>query len=213
MKVKRFEFNMFGESTYVAYDEATKVAAIIDPGMMNNSECKQLDDYIATNSLKVAMLIATHIHIDHVLGVEYVEKKYGVGLSASSDDSFLADRVAEQARMFHLPISVSERVTVKNQLSDEGKLPLGNDDFEVINVPGHSPGSIALYSKKSGIVFTGDALFQGSIGRTDLPGGNYSTLIRSITDRLLTLPDQTVVYPGHGPSTTIGNEKKFNPYL
>lgn len=213
MKVKRFEFNMFGESTYVAYDEATKVAAIIDPGMMSNSECKQLDDYVATNSLKVAMLIATHIHIDHVLGVEYVEKKYGVGLSASSDDSFLADRVAEQARMFHLPISVSERVTVKNKLSDGDNLSLGDDDFEVINVPGHSPGSIALYSKKSGIVFTGDALFQGSIGRTDLPGGNYSTLIRSITDRLLTLPDSTVVFPGHGPSTTIGNEKKFNPYL
>lgn len=213
MKVKRFEFNMFGESTYVAYDEATRYAAVIDPGMMNDSECRQLDDYIADNSLIIKWLIATHIHIDHVLGVEHVEKKYGVGLSASTDDSFLAERVAEQARMFHLPISVSDRITVKNILSDGENLPLGDDSFEVITVPGHSPGSIALYSGKSGIVFTGDALFQGSIGRTDLPGGNYAQLIRSISDKLLPLPDSTVVFPGHGPSTTIGNEKRFNPFL
>lgn len=213
MKVKKFEFNMFGESTYVVYDEPTKSAAIIDPGMMNARECGQLDVYIADNSLEVEKLIATHIHIDHVLGVEYVEKKYGVKLSASEDDLFLAGRIAEQARMFHLPISVSDSVSVADILSDGDIVPLGDDSFEVIGVPGHSPGSIALYSKKSGIVFTGDALFRSSIGRTDLPGGNYARLIRSITDRLLSLPDSTIVYPGHGPSTTIGNEKRFNPYL
>jgi len=213
LKVKRFEFNMFGEIAYVVYDEPTRFAAIIDPGMMNTRECAQLDAYIADNSLDVKRLIATHIHIDHVLGVEHVEKRYGVKLSASSDDLFLAERIEEQVRMFHLPISISGNIGVANILSDGEIVPLGDDSFEVISLPGHSPGSIALYSKKSGIVFTGDALFQNSIGRTDLPGGNYTRLIHSITDRLLSLPDSTIVYPGHGPSTTIGNEKRFNPYL
>ncbi len=213
LKVKRFEFNMFGESAYVVYDEPTRFAAIIDPGMMNARECVQLDAYIADNSLDVKKLIATHIHVDHVLGVEHVEKRYGIKLSASSDDLFLAERIEEQVRMFHLPISMSDSIAVANILSDGEIVALGDDSFEVISLPGHSPGSIALYSKKSGVVFSGDALFQNSIGRTDLPGGNYAMLILSITDRLLSLPDSTIVYPGHGPSTTIGNEKRFNPYL
>lgn len=213
MKVKRFEFNMFGENTYIVFDERTRHAAIIDPGMLNQRENTMFSGYIDDNKLIIRYLITTHIHIDHVLGIEYVENKYGVGLSASPDDAFLAKRVAQQAEMFHLPINVPEEIKLAQNLTEGDELPLGDDALEVINVPGHSPGSIALYSAKSEIVFTGDALFKSSIGRTDLPGGDYAQLIQAIQSKLLTLPDKTIVYPGHGPSTTIGQEKTFNPYV
>ncbi len=213
MKVKKFEFNMFGENTYIVFDEHSRQAAVIDPGMLNQRENSVFSDFINDNKLIVKYLIATHIHIDHVLGIEYVEKSYGVGLSASEQDAFLAKRVAQQAEMFHLPIKVPEEIKLADRLTEGDTLPLGNDSLKVLNVPGHSPGSIALYSSKSGIVFTGDALFKSSIGRTDLPGGDYAQLIQAIQSKLLTLPDNTVVFPGHGPSTTIGQEKAFNPYV
>ncbi len=125
----------------------------------------------------------------------------------------LAKSVSQLAEMFHLPIKVPEEIKLADRLTEGDTLPLGNDSLKVLNVPGHSPGSIALYSSKSGIVFTGDALFKSSIGRTDLPGGDYAQLIQAIQSKLLTLPDNTVVFPGHGPSTTIGQEKAFNPYV
>lgn len=204
---------MFGENTFLVFDETTREAAVIDPGMLNSNENERFSTYIADNKLMVKYLIATHIHIDHVLGIDFVEQNYGVKLSASTADLFLAKRVAQQAEMFHLPIQVPEQIVLSNPLVEGDNLPIGDDGFTVLEVPGHSPGSIALYSAKSGIVFTGDALFQSSIGRTDLPGGDYAQLIGSIQKKLLTLPDSTVVYPGHGPSTTIGQEKKFNPYV
>ncbi|MDE7135970.1 MAG: MBL fold metallo-hydrolase, partial [Muribaculaceae bacterium] len=141
MKVKRFEFNMFGENTYIVFDERTRHAAIIDPGMLNQRENTTFSDYIDDNKLIIRYLIATHIHIDHVLGIEYVENRYGVGLSASADDAFLAKRVAQQAEMFHLPINVPEEIKLAQNLTEGDVLPLGDDALKVINVPGHSPGS------------------------------------------------------------------------
>ncbi len=212
LQVKPFEFNMFGEMTYVVYDSDTRDAAVVDPGMMNRREEDIIDNFIRQNGLDIRHIISTHLHVDHVMGANMYSKKYGIGVSADPDDRFLGSRIAEQIQMFHLPVELG-KVEIRHELHDGDRLVIGHSTLSVIKVPGHSPGSIALYSPEDGFVITGDALFHGSIGRTDLPGGDYATLIRSITDRLLTLPDATVVYHGHGDKTTIGNEKRFNPFL
>lgn len=213
MKIQSFEFNMFGVNTYIIFDTATCEAAVVDPGMIAARECARIDNYIESNGLHVKYLINTHMHIDHLFGDEYIEKKYGVGISASTDDSILSSRIAEQARMFRLRTDMPEMLKVDNPLKNGDRLMLGTEPIDIIAVPGHSPGSIALYCPESKFVVTGDALFKNSIGRTDLPGGSHEQLISSITKRLLTLPPDTTVYPGHGPSTTIESELRHNPFL
>lgn len=213
MKIQSFEFNMFGVNTYIIFDTATCEAAVVDPGMTAARECARIDNYIESNGLRVKYLINTHMHIDHLFGDEYIEKKYGVGISASTDDSILSSRIAEQARMFRLRTDMPEMLKVDNPLKNGDRLMLGAEPIDIIAVPGHSPGSIALYCPESKFVVTGDALFKNSIGRTDLPGGSHEQLISSITKRLLTLPPDTTVYPGHGPSTTIESELCHNPFL
>lgn len=203
---------MFGEMTYVIYDGDGGEAAIIDPGMMNYREEEILDNFIAEHRLNIRHIIATHLHVDHVMGLDHISKNTGLGVKANENDSFLATRIDEQVRMFHLPINIPH-VEIAHKLKDGDKIKIGTGVLEVISVPGHSPGSIALYSPSDGFIITGDALFKQSIGRTDLPGGNYATLIKAISEKLMSLPDSTIVYPGHGPSTTIGNERKFNPYV
>lgn len=212
MTVQSFEFNMFGEKTYIVYDPESREAAIIDPGTMNRREEDVLFKFVQDNRLIIKHIILTHQHIDHVMGLAAAKSRSGADAMAHPDDSFLGKRIAEQVQMFHLPVQVCS-FEIDHKLKDGDHIAIGGDTLEVISVPGHSPGSIALYSAEDNFVITGDALFQGSIGRTDLPGGDYPTLIKSINERLLTLPDSTVVYPGHGPSTTIGYEKKFNPYF
>lgn len=213
MEIKRFEFNVFGVNTYVVWDSDTLDAAVVDPGMPNSEECSRLSKFITDNSLKVTALLNTHLHIDHLLGDEYVESRYGVDLQASSKDSFLSDRLQNQVAMFHLRVNIPERLEIAVPLKAGNKVRIGKSYLDVIEVPGHSPGSLAFYSPADGFVITGDALFRGSVGRTDLPGGSYPTLIKSITDNLLTLPPSTVVYPGHGPASTIGDEISMNPFL
>ncbi len=213
MEVKSFEFNPFGVNTYIVYDKASRQAMIIDPGMMSDREADVIDSFIESANLEVKYLIASHIHIDHVAGVAHVEEKYGATLSAHQDDAFLASRVKEQAMAFHLPMEIINNVVIANPLSNHQVLHLGNNPLEILTVPGHSLGSVAIYSPNDKFVITGDALFKGSIGRTDLPGGDYATLINSITTQLMTLPDDTIVYPGHGPATTIREERIRNPYL
>lgn len=213
MKIQSFEFNLFGVNTYIIFDTATCEAAIVDPGMTTERECARIDNYIESNGLHVKYLINTHMHIDHLFGDEYIAKKYGTGISASTDDSILSSRIAEQARMFRLRTDMPEALKVDNPLKNGDRLMLGAEPIDIIAVPGHSPGSIALYCPESKFVVTGDALFKNSIGRTDLPGGSYEQLISNITKRLLTLPPDTTVYPGHGPSTTIESELRHNPFL
>lgn len=212
MEIKQFEFNLFGVNTYITWDEASRQAAVIDPGMTSRAEVNQIDGFIAEKSLTVTHLINTHMHIDHSFGVEYIRKRYGVKLEAHPDDSFLATQLSEQARMFHLPMSVDE-LSIDHELREGDIIKFGTDSLRVLHVPGHSPGSIVLYNEKADFVITGDVLFNGSIGRTDLPGGNHGVLLEGIAGKLLTLPLSTVVYPGHGPSTTIGREIQFNPFL
>lgn len=212
MKIEALTFNMFGVNTYIVYDETSKECAIIDPGMMNESENSTLSKFIEQNSLKPVCLINTHLHIDHVLGNGYVTEKYGLTPYSHVADAFLGQRIEQQAAMFGLPIK-AQNIENSLDLTEDSEIKIGNKTLNIIHVPGHSPGSVVLYCKSDNFIICGDVLFQRSIGRTDLPGGDYATLINGIQNKLLSLPDETKVYPGHGPSTTIGEERTFNPYL
>lgn len=213
MKTARFEFNLFGVNTYIVWDPVSLEAAIIDPGMQSQDECKALDEFISKNGLRPKHLINTHLHIDHTLGDDYVSAKYGLPLEASADDKFLGEARNSQSKMFHLNLGDLKPLEIGRELSDGHKIKIGNGELEVISVPGHSPGSIALYSAADRFVITGDALFRGSIGRTDLPGGDGDTLRRAIRTRLLSLPADTTVLPGHGPATMIATERSSNPWV
>lgn len=212
MIVSRFTFNLFGVNTYILWDADSREAVIIDPGMTKETEYKQIDDFVRENSLKLCHMINTHMHIDHSFGVSYISRTYGLPLEANKEDQFLAERIQQQAKMFGLPISV-EDLNINTALVDGQIINVGSEELRVIHVPGHSPGGIAFYSPESGFLISGDSLFQRSIGRTDLPGGDYNQLINSLNVKLMTLPGETVVYPGHGPETMIKDEKDFNPYL
>lgn len=214
LKIKKFAFNPFEESTYLVINPADGSTAVVDPGMFSAGEQATLDKFIADNKLTVTQLINTHLHVDHCIGNNYVSTRYGVKAHAHKDDAFLGERVAEQTRSFGVvkDDGAPSAVTIDVELKEGDSIAVGDDKLEVLHVPGHSPGSIALYSPTGGFVLTGDALFASSIGRTDLPGGDMRQLISSIRTRLYTLPDSTVVLPGHGPATTIGAEKKNNPF-
>lgn len=201
---------MFEVNTYFLYDPETREAAVVDPGMISEREREAIDKYASGYDVK--QLINTHMHLDHIFGDEYIKDKYGVKIMAGKEDEFLARTLSDQAERFRLPMKLNP-VSVDVELRDGDIIKIGKDELHVIAVPGHSPGSIALYCPESKFVITGDALFKGSIGRTDLPKGDYKTLARSIRERLFTLPDDTLVLPGHGPSTTIGEERQFNRYV
>lgn len=213
MKLARFEFNFFGVNTYVAWCSDTHEAAIIDPGMMSAAEQQRLDEYIRSNDLKITHLLNTHLHIDHALGNGYASGRYSVGTEAHPSDAGLGLSIAEQAAMFHLPVAMPAPVTISTPLSDNDRITIGNEYFDVIHIPGHTQGSVAFYNPADGFLLSGDALFRESIGRTDLPGGNHTQLLESISTRLLTLPHHTTVYPGHGPETNVEHELKYNPWL
>ena len=212
MKVSRFVFNMFGVNTYVVWDPESSEAAIIDPGMIDDQERRALDGFIESRKLKVTQLINTHSHLDHIFGNTYIKEKYGLEIKANPADAFLAETLPEQASRFGMRMSLRPQ-GIDVELHDGDTIFLGKERMEVLDVPGHSPGGIALYCPESNFVITGDTLFPGSMGRTDLPGGDYATLADAIRCKLLTLPESTVVLSGHGVETTIGNEKKSNPFL
>lgn len=212
MKVSRFTFNMFGVNTYILWDDISKDAIIVDPGMIDDSERKALDDFIKKNSLNISHLINTHMHIDHSFGISHIKNQYNLKLECNIEDQFLAQRLKDQASMFGLPISIEE-LQIDTNLKDGDKIHIGEEEICIYQIPGHSPGSIVLHAPQSSFIISGDVLFNSSIGRTDLPGGSYSQLINAINSKLMTLPNETIVYPGHGPESTIGQEKQNNPYL
>lgn len=212
LKVARFGFYLFGINTYVVYDPESKDAAIIDPGMSRPEENEAIENFIAREDLKVRHLINTHLHVDHAVGDEWVAEKYGVPVSAHPEEAPLGLVLAQQAQRFGLK-GINRKVEIGKELRDGDKVKIGEDYLEVLHVPGHSPGSIALYSPTSGFVIDGDTLFPGSIGRTDLMGGDHKTLINAIKTKLMTLPENTLVLSGHGDATTIGDEARHNPYL
>lgn len=212
MKIKQIPNNPFQENTYVVWDEATMEAAIVDCGALFPQEEERIDAFVNDNQLKIKYIINTHLHLDHCFGNAWAAERYGVLPMAHEDDETLLARMGEQARMFGLPFEVRTE-KLGGYLEDGDVLKLGDNEIKVIHTPGHSRGGLCFYIPAAGWLVSGDSLFEGSIGRTDLEGGSYATLIKSITERLLILPEETVVYPGHGAYTTIGEEKKSNPFL
>lgn len=211
LKVESLVFNAFQENTYLVYDNSGE-ALIIDPGCHNTSEQKWLTQKIKTLGLKPVRLINTHCHIDHVLGNRFVADKYGLPLEIPLKEIPVLNTVAQIAQMYG--IAYNEPSPEPSSYLEEGiPIVFGNSSLEVYDTPGHSPGSVSIFHRPSKTLIAGDVLFKESIGRTDLPGGDFDTLIRSIKEKLFTLPDETIVYPGHGPSTTIGYEKIHNPFL
>lgn len=213
LEVKLFEFSLFGVNTYFVWDTLSKEAAVIDPAMSDPRECEVFSSFVTEQGLILKYLLCTHLHIDHTFGIEYIEANYKIGLHASEADDFFGKQRATQARMFRLRMAEPAPLHIDFAITEVEKFYLGKEYLEAIVTPGHSPGGVSFYCPDSSIVFTGDSLFKGSIGRTDLAGGNHSQLIRSVTSKLLNLPPQTIVYPGHGPKTTIAYEKDYNPYL
>lgn len=213
MKIETFVFNPFMENTYLLYDGNNREAALIDAGCLYPEEQRKLAGFIEQKGLHLTCLLNTHLHLDHQFGNAYVTKNYGVKPQAAQADEFLISRLKEQTAAFGLVDVALEEQMLGDYLYDGQILNLCGTTCEVIVTPGHSPGGVCFYFPQEQIVFTGDSLFAGGIGRTDLPGGNYEELIRRLQQRIMVLPDATTVYCGHGPQTTIGIEKQTNPYL
>ena len=212
LQFESFVFNPFAENTYVVYDDEKKECVIIDPGCSNASEENELFGFIDSHRLKPLMVVNTHGHIDHILGNAAVKKRYGIEVAAHPNvkNDFLRSR--QQAAMFGLSFD-GECDLPDRDLEDGEIIKVGESTLEVISTPGHAMGSISLYAEMEGWVFTGDALFCRSIGRTDFPGGNYEQLRTNIIERLFRLPEDTEVYSGHGESTTIFDERRYNMFL
>ena len=211
IEVETFTFNNFEENTYLLFDQ-TKECIIIDPGCYDSTEQIALKSFIEKNSLNPTRLINTHCHIDHVLGNQFVAKTWGLDLEIHPSDLPTLNSVKTYCQLYGFH-NYEESPDPSVFLNEGDIIKFGHHQLEVLFTPGHAPGHIVLYCDKHQFVIGGDVLFQNSIGRTDLPGGDYDTLIRSIKEKLLTLDDKTIVYCGHGPNTTIGTEKRYNPFL
>jgi len=210
ISVKKFTFNPVQENTYVVYDE-TGECVIIDAGCNDENERRELDNFISNEHLKPVRLINTHCHFDHIMGVNHCRTKYHLQFEIHPAELPLVEQAAEHGDMFGIPM---EPVAAPDSFFNEGdQLTFGNSYLQVIAAPGHSPGGVVFYNPEQKILIAGDVLFYGSIGRTDLPGGSFERLVSNIKTKLLTLPEETIVYSGHGTETTIGFEKKKNPFL
>ncbi len=210
LQVKKFIFNPFQLNAYVVYNE-TGEALIFDPAVSNAGEMQQLEDFIAGKKLVPKLLVNTHSHIDHIIGNQKVAERYGIKLAAHPAGQPFLDRAFDSAERFGLQLDVVKAIDIP--LNGDEELKLGDDVLQVLDTPGHADGSLCFYAEKEGFVITGDVLFYQSIGRTDLPTGDYDKLQKSIWEKLFVLPDETKVYPGHGPDTKIGREKTENPFV
>ncbi len=210
LKIKSFVFSPIQENTYLLYNEFNQ-CAIIDPGCYFDAEKEELTQFIKDNSLTVIHLLNTHCHLDHVFGNKYVAETYSLTPQIHKNEEQVLAFAPTSGLMYDLPF---DNYTGQLFFLKEGDVvTIGKDELLVIEAPGHSPGHICFYNKAQGFLIGGDILFNRSIGRTDLPGGNYDELIKNIKEKLFVLPNKTVVYSGHGETTTIGEEKVENPYL
>jgi len=208
--VHSFCFNSFEENTYILFDE-TKECILIDPGNHLPEEDKILKDYIEAKQLNPVRLLNTHCHIDHILGNHFVQSTYQTGLLIHKKEIPVLDSSVFISQAYQIQMTPSPEPS--GFLEENDFVRFGNSELRVIFTPGHSPGSISFFSEKDKLIISGDVLFERSIGRTDLPGGDYDTLISSITQKLFPLGDDVIVYPGHGNKTTLREERKFNPFL
>ncbi len=210
ISIQYFTFGPFNENTYVLHDQ-TNQCVIIDPGNNTNTENQQLKNFITQNNLTPVRLLLTHAHIDHINGNKFVFDTYGLLPEVNQLDLLFFDKQMESAAMYGLN---TEKSPLPIAYINEGDvITFGNSQLQTLHTPGHSPGSITFYNVEQNFMISGDVLFYGSIGRSDLPMGNHQTLIQSIKEKLFTLPNTMLVYSGHGPKTTIGFEKLNNPFL
>lgn len=213
MKIKTFEFNPLGVNTYVLSDE-TGECVVIDAACYYSDEQELLLNYLLDHDFVVKHLINTHLHFDHLFGVNLLAERFDLPLLHHPDDAFLLEDIATQMGLFGFPSHhANYRPGRSVDLKEGDRISFGNHTLQILHVPGHSPGSIAFYEAEAAVVISGDALFNSGIGRTDLPRGNYETLTASIRNKLYQLPEETRVYPGHGLYTTIGDEKRHNPFV
>lgn len=209
MTVKMFPFPPFQENTYVCHDAGS--AALIDPGASNASQRQEILDYISEQGVSIDHLLLTHAHIDHILSCKFFAEQFEKSFKMHAADVPLLENADEQGRLFNVPI---EQPPGPGALLEEGdELSLGQAHWEVLHCPGHSPGSICFYDRANGFVISGDTIFEGSIGRTDLWQASAEQLLQAIDEKLLVLPDETILYPGHGAETTVGSERRNNPFL
>ncbi len=209
--VASFTFNPFQENTYLVYDD-TKECVIFDPGCYTETERTNLAEFIKANELKPVRLINTHCHIDHVFGNKFVADTYGLPLEIHKGELPVLEAVPMVSKTYGIPMA--DQSPMPEKFIEEGDIiTFGNSSMKALFTPGHSPASLSFYCADGNILIAGDVLFQNSIGRTDLPGGDFTTLINSIKEKYYPLGDDVKVFPGHGPSTTIGYEKANNPFL
>ncbi len=212
MKIKKFIFNDLGVNCYLLWDEDSKEAVIIDPAAFYPDEEEELKEFILQNGLKPVHSLNTHLHFDHIFGNSFIEKEFGLKSEAHDADWPWAETIGE--RLARFGIRYTGKIPALGRILNEGDtITFGKYKIEVLHLPGHSPGSLGYYIPEEKAVFAGDVLFRQSIGRTDFQDSDHGTLIRNIKEKLLTLPDDTIVYPGHGESTTIEAEKMGNYYL
>ena len=210
INVKIFNFNPLQENTYILYNEALS-SMIIDPGCYFDHERDEIVNFIEKTGLKPTQLVNTHCHLDHVFGNRFIHERYGLELHIHEGEKKVLDLAPASGLMWNMPFD--NYAGPIHFIDPSNKLMLGEDEIEVLFTPGHSPASISLYSASNGFLVAGDVLFRESVGRTDLPGGDPDVLVNSILTQFYVLPDKTVVYSGHGSPTTIGHEKKFNPFV
>lgn len=210
MKIYKFVFSPIEVNTYILEDESGD-CAIIDCGCYNRKESDRLADFIKKKNITPVLLLNTHCHLDHIFGNKFILERYNLRAFSNENDEMNRNDAVQHAMLFSLTMDIPPEPT--GFLTDNQIITFGTTELVTLHVPGHSPGSLGFYCEKNNCVFTGDALFAGSIGRTDLPGGDYDTLIKSIKNKLFVLPHSTVVYPGHGKETTIEREINSNPFF
>ena len=211
MKIARLIFNPLQENTYVVWDESLE-AVVIDAGNMSERENAILEQFLSERGLKPVYALNTHGHFDHLMGVEFLRQRYGAKFAVSSKDKFLVENATQSAELFGVRAGdMPEKIDV--DLEGMQSISFGQSELQIISTPGHTPGHVAFYEPEAKLLFTGDTLFRESIGRTDLPGGDYSWIMKSILDKIIPLGDEVKVYPGHGETTDIGHESMYNPFV
>lgn len=211
MQVKRFVNNPFQEISYLLFDE-TKEAILIDCGCSNTNEQERIIDFMEKRNLKLVKLLNTHLHIDHIAGNAFIKDHFDINPEAHKGDLPLYKQAPQQAQALGFPLTDTPP-TIDQFIEEGDTITFGNQTLEALHIPGHSPGSLCYYSREQAIVIAGDVIFEHSVGRTDLWGGSTNLLLQGIKQKLLCLPDETIIAPGHGNTTTVGEEKMHNPFL
>ncbi len=211
MKIARLIFNPLQENTYVVWDD-TLEAVVIDAGNMSEKENATLEQFLSERGLKPVYALNTHGHFDHLMGVEFLRSRYGAKFAVSSKDKFLVESAKQNAAMFGIGVgNIVEVIDV--DLEGMESIKFGQTELQIITTPGHTPGHVVFYEPQAKVLFTGDTLFRESIGRTDLPGGDYSWIMNSILEKIIPLGDDVKLYPGHGETSDIGHESMYNPFV